>query len=130
MSAASIADLAATAFDTVATALPDVVRPCTLSREYDCAFDPGSGMVVCQTMSTTGRVIFDVTRPTDDMWPGLAPGPQDLLCWLEGLEWPPQEADELTLDDTSPAETYSVQQVADVALSSGGYAGAVVRRVT
>lgn len=119
----SIAALAAAAFDAIAGHFPEAVKPCTLRRATGTQYDPVTGTYTTVWETTEGRCCFDTTRPAEDTLPALIPGPSDLLCWLEGLEWAPQEADELVVDGT----TYSVQQGADVAMSGGAFA-AVVRR--
>lgn len=119
----SIADLAASAFDAIAGHFPEAVKPCTLRRATGSEYDPVTGEYVVIYDETEGRCCFDTTRPAEDTLPALIPGPSDLLCWLEGLEWAPQEADELLADGV----TFTVMQGADVAMTGGAFA-AVVRR--
>src|SRR5690625_3403606 len=119
----SIANLAASAFTAVAGHFPDAVKPCTLKRITGSEYNPETGMVETTFDETAGHVVFDTVRPQEDSLPSLIPGPSDLLCWLEGLEWAPQEADELLADGV----TFTVMQGADVAMTGGAFA-AVVRR--
>ncbi|WP_037471603.1 hypothetical protein [Sinorhizobium fredii] len=107
----SVASLASRAFDRLNAGLTDAVKACTLTHTTQGAYDPVTGTYTTVTTTTTGRAIFDVSRPIADAFPAYVAGPADKLAILEGLDFAPVETDTLTIASVD----HTIKAVADIA---------------
>lgn len=119
----TVADIAAKALNGVAAKLSGVVHACVVSRETDGVFDPETGTFTSETVTDTGRIVFDNQTPPADLFPDYVPGPGEELAYIEGLTvLAPKEGDALTFD----GKTFAILKSSDL-LHAGAFYPVIVR---
>jgi len=121
--ALSVAQIAAKAMTAVAGRISGVIHDCTLSRVAEPVYDPSTGGLTSETVTETGRIVFDNERPAADIFPDYVPGPGEELAYIEGLvAMAPRESDSLE----AAGKTFAILRVSDL-LHSGGLYPVMVR---
>lgn len=121
----SVADIAASAFNSVVLKLSGVIKDATLTRVTQGEYDATTGAYAVTSATDTGRVVFDFAatqQAFSNIFPAYTPGRNDKMAYFEGLTTlEPVENDTITIG----AEEYTVLASVDVAEGGGLYAVAV-----
>lgn len=103
----TVSQIAAQAFNAVASSITDVIHDATLSflTKEARGYDHKSGKYFEQPTEYSGRALFDTVKPASDIFADYTHGPQDVLVLLEGFGVAAKENWTLTVN----SEAYTVK---------------------
>lgn len=113
----TVAEIAKTAFDAVASQITDAIHPATLGWVEKGAYDPEAGKYTETPKSDTGRVVVDSAKPVADIFEGYIVGPADQLILMEGFKTAPVENYTLTF----AGQTLTITRVQDIVAAGSLY---------